>query len=614
MSRAAVMWGAATVLCVLFGLSHSYSSMAIYDDESYIMMTIKTFLEGDRLYAETYTQYGPAYYMLQQPIHGWLGVPITHDVMRLKTVVTWVMIGLFSGVLIAKLTQNRFAGMTAMMVSVLHLQKLGLEPAHPQEVVALLMAIAMLLMSFRNRGLLFAVGVCAALAGLAKLNVGAVVAVGCLFAAGFEVRQSRGCRHFFTSVGSLVSVGLAMSVFAAIAKTAFANSQPGLIVWPLVILVSALLVSFAAWRNRKPQTSDSGEMLSVLQHPFMMICFGGIVGSMAVLTWAMVHGNSLQEILHGVVLQHGFMADSFYHPIHADRFGLLFAICAASLLTLRFWKNSNVTVTDSIDKILFRLPAVVVFIAMAQMAIECCKPLSHGLEPRGAAFFLATAGPAMMPILLLKSSSQLRRSLAMIGCLSPIFAFPVPGTQVSLGTLPILAGLIVAAHDAMLPTMSASLSKPRFKQSLIGVAVVMVLATSVFGYRWATNVALDQPGCRWVRLEAKRAAEEIALAEIIRDAESPWLAFDSHNHNRFFFWTDKKPLTSTSPTFWPAMLTESQKSQIEFAAREADSICVVRVSNERVKLEDYAPSIERAFFESWRIIEAAGDWQVGITQ
>ena len=58
--------------------------MATYDDESYVMMTIKTFLDGDRLYAEMFTQYGSAYFMIPQAIHGIMGVPITHDVVRLK--------------------------------------------------------------------------------------------------------------------------------------------------------------------------------------------------------------------------------------------------------------------------------------------------------------------------------------------------------------------------------------------------------------------------------------------------------------------------------------------------------------------------------------------------
>ena len=130
-------WVWVFALCAAFTLTHSYSSMATHDDESYVMMTIKTFLDGDRLYAETFTQYGPAYYMIQQPIHGIMGVPITHDVVRLKTVATWLLIGLLSGIIVLKMTKSRLAGTIATLFAVLQLKNLGLEPAHPQELVAL---------------------------------------------------------------------------------------------------------------------------------------------------------------------------------------------------------------------------------------------------------------------------------------------------------------------------------------------------------------------------------------------------------------------------------------------------------------------------------------------
>ena len=62
--------------------------MAKYDDESYAMLSLQTFFQGQRLYEETYTQHGPAYCLIQSPFRLRGGVPITHDVVRLKTVIT----------------------------------------------------------------------------------------------------------------------------------------------------------------------------------------------------------------------------------------------------------------------------------------------------------------------------------------------------------------------------------------------------------------------------------------------------------------------------------------------------------------------------------------------
>ena len=45
------------------------TTLAPYDDQGYVMMTLKTFLQGESLYSETHTQYGPAYYLLTGSLH-----------------------------------------------------------------------------------------------------------------------------------------------------------------------------------------------------------------------------------------------------------------------------------------------------------------------------------------------------------------------------------------------------------------------------------------------------------------------------------------------------------------------------------------------------------------
>ncbi len=608
-------WVAAFLLCVVFALSHSYSSMATYDDESYVMMTIKTFLDGDRLYGETYTQYGPAYYMLQQPIHGWLGVPITHDIVRLKTVASWLLIGLLCGIVVARMTGKGLAGVTAMLLSVLYLEKLGLEPAHPQEVVAVLAMFCLVLMSSRSRSVLFLVGVCAAFAGMAKLNVGATAAVGCLFAASFSGCNSGRFNRWIAAVGCFLAVGLSAGIFTAIAKKCLVSGDWMTLAWPAIIVLSAIVICGTAWRDRFSERNEQERQTGdpIWTSPFFAVATGGIVGSIYIVAWSLIQGNSLQEILHGVVLQHSFMADSFYHPVNVNIVAIPIVLVAGVLLSRRLFHKATSVDSGSVDSILMLLPPIVLAIAIFQIGIDCWKPLVHGLNPRGAALFLATAGPILMPILLLKKSNEFRMTLAMIGCLSPLLAFPVPGTQVNLGTLPIVLGLIVASFDACeLDAPTVTLPLMFCKKAIWVLAMLMLLATCTFGYRWVNNMSLDQPGCQWVRIEPERAVKEKAVAECIRLTDSDWLAFDTHNHNRYFFWTGKKPLTSISPTFWPAMLQDSEQEEIELAAQGADSICVVRLNDDRVKLGDYSPSLEKELLGGWHPIGEFGDWQVGI--
>ncbi len=563
------IWLFAIGLCLACALPQSFSSMAIYDDESYVMMTIKTFLEGDRLYAETYTQYGPAYYMLQQPIHGWLNMPLTHDWVRLKTVFAWVLSGLLCGLTVFKVTGHRLAGIGAMLLSVLHLQKLGLEPAHPQEVVTVLSAFCILLMSKKNRWFLFFAGACAALAGLTKLNAGSVLAAGLLFAAGMANPGKRRFDWIYPAFGAFIALGISAGVFVSIAQHSVANGRWNSLFWPAIILASALAVCFVAWR-RDSEKFNADSFASAAKRrwlqPFAVVAAGGIIGSIFVVAWSMFQGNSIDEIVHGVLTQHRFMGDAFYHPIVANQLGVVFVVASLAILLVKFFGNRSDEASHFIDSTLLALPVAVLGIAVLQIIVDSMNPLLHGLNPRGAALFLATAGPAMMPILIMCKRSQLRLALAMTGCLSPLVAFPVPGTQVSLGTLPILIALIVSAVDACEHFAKEASVETILRRSVLGLTVVLLGVSIVFSNRWLNNTALDQPGCRWVMLESERAEKERVVAERIRSVDSPWLAFDTHNHNRFFFWTGKKPLTSTSPTFWPAMLNENQKEQIEDAA------------------------------------------------
>jgi hypothetical protein len=604
-------WIAAFAICLTYALTHSFSSMATYDDESYVMMTIKTFLEGDRLYAQTYTQYGPAYYMLQTPIHGWLGLPITHDIVRLKTVFCWLLMGGLAGLIVARVTGKSLAALTAMLMTVLHLENLGLEPAHPQEVVALLSLVCLLAMNSYKWHLLFLAGVCAAFAGMAKLNVGAVG----LFAAGFSGVSSSRTSKLWASLGSIIAVGLSAGVFWEIAKKSVSRDEYVNLAWPGLIVVAAIFLVATAIQessrlNEKIRSRNEDQRFFF--SPFVAVVIGGIAGSGFVVAWAMNNGNSFQEILYGVVLQHSFMSESFYHPMQFVTGGIPFALVAVCLLAARIVLRFSNRDADSIDRYLGFLPPMALAISILLIGMDCWKPLVHGLNARGAARFLATAGPVLMPIVLLKGATQFRLSLAMCGCLSPLLAFPVPGTQVALGTLPIVIGLIVCSFDTCEQQQSV-LPIEFCRKCWVGLTTILVVSTAVFFTHWIKNTPLNQPGCRWVRLDPSRAKAEKAIASSINKINSPWLAFDTQNHNRFFFWTGKKPLTSISPTFWPLMLTETQQQKIVAAAEKVDSICVIKLPNEQVQLSEHAPGIEKSLFRRWNQVDDVSGWKIGKT-
>ena len=89
------------VLVFLRGLSSArytlFSGFANYDDEGYLLITLRQFEATGGLYGETYSHYGPFFYLYRHVFHGLSSLPITHDVTRWLTVGEWGLASLAAG-------------------------------------------------------------------------------------------------------------------------------------------------------------------------------------------------------------------------------------------------------------------------------------------------------------------------------------------------------------------------------------------------------------------------------------------------------------------------------------------------------------------------------------
>src|SRR5262245_37072848 len=109
-----------------------FSTYAAYDDEGYLMLSLRSFIAGEPLYDAVYTQYGPAYYAGETVFHRVSGLPITHDVTRMKTLGTWLAAALLAGLLLLRLTGSPPFAVMAGLATFFHLDRFCLEPGHPQ--------------------------------------------------------------------------------------------------------------------------------------------------------------------------------------------------------------------------------------------------------------------------------------------------------------------------------------------------------------------------------------------------------------------------------------------------------------------------------------------------
>ncbi|MCA9259975.1 MAG: hypothetical protein KDA61_12275, partial [Planctomycetales bacterium] len=107
----------------LAGYQQLFSTFAPYDDEGYVMLSLASYRDGKPLYDETSTQYGPALFALQSAFHTVTGLPISHDVTRLRTLSAWLLIAALAGALVYRLTGHFWLASASSGVAFLHLDR-----------------------------------------------------------------------------------------------------------------------------------------------------------------------------------------------------------------------------------------------------------------------------------------------------------------------------------------------------------------------------------------------------------------------------------------------------------------------------------------------------------
>lgn len=181
--RIAVWGGLALALPVVAYLLVNTTFM-MYDDEGYLLISLRNYLAGLRLYDDVFSQYGPWPYVYHQCIAGLLDTPVTHMLGRGLTVLHWVGCSLVGGILAVRLTGKHAAGWMATVAIFGLCWQMTSEPSHPGSLIALLVALAAGCASrvdgtARMAGVAAAgLGAIAALLVLTKVNVGLLLVAG----------------------------------------------------------------------------------------------------------------------------------------------------------------------------------------------------------------------------------------------------------------------------------------------------------------------------------------------------------------------------------------------------------------------------------------------------
>jgi hypothetical protein len=542
-----------------------FSQFSWYDDEGYVMMTVRQFAEGRALYDDVYSQYGPFYYVLRLTLLLILRAPVSHDVTRLLTLVTWVAVAIMVAGFLWRTTRSGVVTLLGYLLTFQHLRPLANEPGHPQELCLLLVAFLIVLVSRWNTprhvpALMVAAGVIVGGLILTKINV-----------------------------GTYALFGLA---------TAFATfASRGRMLYLILISIAGSALPWAVMRTHVSWSSRYAAVVSVSFVAIVMVCrvlsterpFGGaavrrfavaaVSISGATCVAVLARGTSPTGLLTGVLLQPLGFSEIFFNEVRLPVQAVVIAV--ASLILALGYLGVCVHRPDAPGAVNWMFWWLKAAVGVFGIGLAMVFPL-----------VLLGFGPALLWLVLIRPLSEpwayedLFPRVVLVGVANfqAMQAYPVAGSQIAWATLLTLPAMLLCVSDAVQELATTRAGRPvraawanrRWLQAVALGAILLffVVRLDVVGARerYQSSLPLSLPGSRLLRLPHQDVA---TFRWLVAQATQCTTVITLPGLNSLYFWSGLEPPTGFNATAWPALLDRSQQQRIVDTVRPRQNVCVV---------------------------------------
>jgi hypothetical protein len=422
----------------------------VWDDEGYMLLSLRSYLAGHPLYSETFTQYGPFHFFAQSLTFRLLHLPVTHDAGRLVTLLDWILAAGLCGAFVYRMSRNLLFSSSAFAGCVLLGVVLANEPGHPQQMILPLFMLAAFLCpgpaSQSNSLRLF----CLAAIGIALL---------------------------FTKIN------IGVFYMAALAHTCAVLLPPGIVRRAILVLavLSAALLPYALMRSTLPEVGPHWILATLCL--IAVFATGSFVRVTAALSWrtvlwgfagagitaavivaiTLIQGVSPHWLLTGVVLDPSRHPQVFLRPLSIPHRALghiillLFGCTVIACLSVRGHLNKSALVAA--------LPCLAGILALIfvfeSQALRTLSLLPLGLIP--------SAGRDWR-------SSFPKLFLTDLAATQFLGTYPVAGSQVAIAASPVLLWgflCLIDGSPGLLNLLRALV--PASKDELLEVAGVLIL-------------------------------------------------------------------------------------------------------------------------------------------
>jgi hypothetical protein len=546
-------------LAVLAGFGLMFSTYMVYDDEGYVLFSLRNFVDGGGLYDRVFSQYGPFFFLWNQGLH-FLGHDFSHTAGRLITLVMWFAATGGCAALVWRATRSGPATACTLAGVFLHLWPLINEPSHPGGLIVFLVALAAWLGSAwvdRPRRLAALAGTIGTALLLTKINTGVFLVAGAGLWWWLHLAPTADSKRCTLSVALMVVIALPVGLM----RSKWGAEGVGTFMW--VAAAAGAAVVLAAWRGAQPHTSWSDLRPAVA---------AGILLGSAVVILTLAQGTSLAGLVDGSVLQ-PLRFPSVYLALHAWRPGAaLVAGVSGTIAALTVFRNK---------------PMPPLLLAWMRLGVTGIGILTLVFSwPLNSQAFCLSYGLGLMWIFVLplneaeRETQRLRTWLALLAVTQALHAFPVSGSQISWATflvLPLAAvGTVAAArHVASAMNWDGLKGSRLVAAGLISAFALRGGETAAKGWqRLQEGDALGLPGTAGIQVPQTTASALRMLT--LNAAAHGEMLFTLPGLNSLNLWSGLPAPTGQNATLWFYLLTEVQQEAIrERLAATPNAVVVV---------------------------------------
>jgi hypothetical protein len=588
---------------VLTAYYRIFSNFSSWDDEGNMMLAVKNFLDGRRLYEDVYTHYGPFYYLANWLAFRPAGLRVDHDTVRIITVCLWAAVCVSGAFFVYRLTRSGILAVLTQVALLSHMGALIYEPGHPQGLVCVLLALALVASSFYTPGRRAALGLTlGAITGallLTKANIGGFLLIALALSfllPGSPDRATLVLRVLVT----LAALALPVALTRPLLHTPPAQHYLlAAVLWPVPIIL-------VGWGHETPGAFRWRDGVSAaLGCAFTMLLTCGL---------AVWHGTSVHGILDGVVFQHtgsaSILAGAFADIPDVGLRGFAWAcggvcLCLFYLAARRRAGRPARWARHGFSALKLAFGALLLFSSYRSRGVHLA------LMP-----FLFYATPllwlALVPDPAKPAPGQFfpRLFLVSLAVLESLQAYPVFGNQVGVGTFLMAPAAALCVHDVLsgmgvlapapgaapespgagppaTPAAAAGLSphpqRPgggaRLRRlagrAVVILAVALCVRDALLASRiYKANFSLGLPGAGRLRLTEREVATYNWLACNLRASSDTFIS--APEIDSLYFWTGIEPPTRLNANCWMTFFTEEQQRAIRDGFARHPRGCVVR--------------------------------------